>query len=319
MLFICVSAAGCLRALASERALCKTAEEISADEKIILYKNPAEYLLLLPGPVLILMVGIVKKKRFKMPLQILPLFATLAVIVLAGISSCINNGKIFTPENRGNFAKNIDDGIKFYKLDRFKEAKASFEKAASKKKIFPLLYYNKALCYNAENRSENALEELYSGLSYAPMDPTLLSEADSIENKQNLVQQYHPYGIIDPDIPFCIALIFFNCAIFFAGLRAMTKKDIFTLLLAFTVSVCVLSFLVFGYSIGASATTYGIVTSQSGLKKIPADNLAPWITLKPSVSFKVIGEALDYVLAENGSGFKGWIKKSEILIHIATE
>lgn len=271
-------------------------EEIEAQKKQDLYKNPFIYFCFLPGIVVFIILFLFKKRKTPGHLFI---FFILCLFVNAEI-------------NNSGF---IEKGLQYFSEGEYNEALKAFKQAEEFLGPLQGLCYNNALCYYHLNKRGYAVFELYKAIKKAPLDERFLQSLHLVEKEYGLSSQINPAPFVHPDIPFIFVLVLFNMTCLLLGLGFRFKKG--SIVIAFVLfTLC---------TIGATAIFIAtqlqlqericIVISRNGmLKQIPLSSSRTWVLLKEGTSVKVLGNAKGYYLIKTGRGLKGWIREADVKV-----
>jgi hypothetical protein len=297
-----IASSFCAFGMQTESVKLAYGQEVFSHAKTVLHKTPLSYLLLFPGILAGIAIVFAKKKKAD-PVRKAAYFSVVLLLFL-----------LISAADTGTQGDALRDGVREFDAGNFGKARALFEKCKSAFIERPYLRRDIAVCYMAEGNTPGALSELYSGARLWPGEPILFREIAEIEKSEGLANQYSPVPLIDPDIPFIAAMVLFNLSCILLGVHIRTKKSpVFRLMLcSFAIFVTTAGFS--GFTMNDAARQFAIVSAaDTGMKKIPLPDFGIEKKIQEGTSLRVYGEANGYVLAETGTGLKGWIKKENLL------
>jgi len=258
------------------------------------YRNPENYLILIPGPLVLFVVYFTRKRKF-----------LLASVVLFLAMAQPDVG----------YSEKFSSGLAAYDRGALDEAERIFGEILAEEEADPALYYNLALIKFRNGDLGHAVAGARKALYLSPFhgeDRRLLSY---LEEEGNLTYQVAPALSLHPDIFFLGLVVSVNAAGFVGVLVLHRRKGWFFILFVLLGAAVLVSLSGLVITSGAPQKRSGVVVAaDSQFKRIPLARASDWAPLKPGTSVRVLGEAEGFYLAETGFGMKGWIEKDRVVL-----
>lgn len=266
------------------------AEESIEDEKLIFtavdpdrdaglewknyYKDPFNYIWLLPAGIFYLLFRILKGRRTLVALII-------TVIVMVAAVSLVT---AFYPAEETDISKS----------------------AAA--------YYNNAVQMYEEGNLTEAVHNLRTAVYLEPMIRQYRDMLSAVEKKHGFITPVSPSIGLHPDLFFYITAAALNLFFIVAFLKSVKPGGAVSVLFIMFALAALISAGCMGYSHIERGELTGIITGeQTFIKKIPRDSAENWLMMKPGTSVRIIDESGEFLLIETGMGVKGWIQKPQIV------
>ncbi len=256
------------------------------------YLDAANYLWLLPGPLVFLVFFFAGKKK-----------ATLILLVLISLAGSRLS------------ASTVKDGISFYEKGAYLQASGMYLDALKEYPGSSSLYYDLALNYYKMGMTGKSVYAAQIAVRYSPLKKKYASLLHIIEKAAGVKYPVSIPVSIYPDTYLFILSILLNAGAFIGVFYFIRKKNIYFIgmVLLFGLSVITLGGLI--HSAYQWHCQYGIARYGTvEVKKIPRDSSATGFTLKEGETVSVVNSSGGYIFIENGIGVKGWVKRDNLFI-----
>ncbi|MEW5817090.1 MAG: hypothetical protein AB1798_17055 [Spirochaetota bacterium] len=276
----------------------KEIDDSSSFRYVDVYKKPGIYLCLLPGPVIFIILLVLKKTK---------LIGLSVGIILLGwpiVTTC----HVPKPAKM-----EMKAGLTAFESQDFEKALSELKTILSRYPGNPDILFNIGVTYFYLNQPGLSVYYVRQAVSQRPMDLFMRQTLLSMESSLGLPPQPPLAYPIHPDF-FLYSLIFcVNGASLSASILLFSKRSF---LVNLTLLLLVLGLTAGGGMIAVkrSARWGVIVTEDVYMKKIPTEQAAEWFQLPEGTVLTVVTLKNDYIFVRTGYGVSGWIKKSKILL-----
>jgi tetratricopeptide (TPR) repeat protein len=147
-----------------------------------------------------------------------------------------------------------------------------------------------------------------------PLNEEYRSLVVFIEQKGEII---YPIGFsfnLYPDAFLFLLMIFVNIASFIGVIYLVKKRAIYFIVSVLLFSLSILTLGGLGFSIVQKDRQVGIIQEQVSVKKIPLAEAETVVEMKPGESVLVKGDSDNFLFINTGTGIKGWIDSSNIMI-----
>jgi hypothetical protein len=257
------------------------------------YKDPSSYLWFLPGPLVFFIFLLTGKKK---------------VILGASIIFIAAAGDI-------NIDLAMDNAIQQYEKGNYYEAIEMFQELEDENEYNPSFSYNLALSYYQIGDYGRSVYESRMAFYHDPLNSDYRDLVAYIEQIRGIAYPIELSFNLYPDAFLFLLMILVNLSAFIGVIYLVEKKNIY-----FIVSVLVLGFSFLslgglGFSIIQKERLVGVVIGeQAEIKKIPIGESEILTAISSGESVQVKGESDEFLFINTGTGIKGWVDKSDILI-----
>lgn len=256
------------------------------------YKDPVSYLWLLPGPLVLLIFLIAGRKKF---------FLGVSIIFIAAAGQIIPN-------------PTVDLAIDKYEMGEYAESVKIFLEAKNELPDNSYLSYNLALAnYQIGDYGKSifyAREAYYQD----PLNKEYRSLVDFVEKKGDILYPIELSFNFYPDAFLFLLMIFVNIGSFIGVIYLVKKRAIYFIVSVLVFALSILSLGGLGFSIIQKDRQVGIIQEQVLVKKIPLSQAETVVDMKPGESVLVKGYSDNFLFINTGTGNKGWIESSKIMI-----
>jgi tetratricopeptide (TPR) repeat protein len=275
-------------------------DEMATPTKWGVYKNPLNYLWLIPAPLTFLVLLILKRTRV--------IFVSI-IFFLAGA------GGIDEPENT-----ELIQAIEAYDQGNFESAQFGFSSCYLESPEKPDLAFALALSEYRLGNIDDAMHHVRCAIRLDPMSPRYRDFLQWVNDKQELEKPVYPGVSIHPDLFFYGMVIFLSAGFIAAAIYLMKRKGIYIVffLLGLLLSAGACGGLVttaVKYN-RATAIVYG---EPADVRKIPNDTAESWLELPSGYSLRILDHTGDFYLIQTAYGLSGWVEKSALLTDIYRE
>lgn len=256
------------------------------------YLEIKNYLWLLPGPVVFLVLFFLRKKKV--------LLISLILFIAAGD---------FTG------ASIREDGISLYQDGRYNDSIRVYLDELAEYPDSSSLYYNLALSYYKTGSIGKAVYAAEVATFYNPLKKTYTELLHAIEESAEIEYPVAIPRSIYPDSFLFILTLFLNMAGFVGVVYLIKRKNFYFIISVLLLSLSVITFGGFVYSAVQWRSFYGIAYhNKTEVKRIPQKESEVGFTLVEGETVRIVGSAGEYDFIENGIGLKGWVERDFLLL-----
>jgi len=256
------------------------------------YKDPSSYLWLLPGPLVLLIFFLTGRKKIILGVSIIFIAAS---------------GQI-------NTNSTVDLAIDKYEIGEYQKSVEIFLEARNELPDNSYLSYNLALANYQIGDYGKSVYYARDAFYHDPLNKEYRNLVDFIEQKGAII---YPIGLsfnLYPDAFLFLIMILVNIASFIGVIYLVKKRAVYFIVsvLLFALSVLMVGGL--GFSIIQKDRQVGIIQEQVSVKKIPLSEAETVIEMNPGESVLVKGYSDNFLFINTGTGIKGWIDSSNLMI-----
>jgi tetratricopeptide (TPR) repeat protein len=257
------------------------------------YKDPSSYLWMLPGPLIFLIFLISGKKK---------------IILGASIIFIAASGQVKT-------VSNVDIAIGQYEMGEYSNAIESLNKARNELNDNSYISYNLALAYYQTGDFGRSVYEARNAYYHDPLNSDYRDLVTYIEIKGGINYPIELSFNLYPDVFLFLLMILVNFAAFTGVIYLVKNKNIYFITSVLLISLGVLTFMGLGFSIVQKGRQVGVIIQDPVfVKKIPQQEAETILSMKPGESVIIKGESDNYLFINTGTGMKGWVEKSNLMI-----
>jgi len=250
---------------------------------------------LLPGPLVLLILLIVRKRPGKVLFVLILLF-----------SGCAYDQGI---------QKELSAAEEEYHAGNYDRAMYTYQEIIRNTTGDAGVIYNYAVCCYKNGDVIRALQAARNAVYRSPLFFRARKLLLWIEEQEEIPGGIMPVPPYHPDMFFLLLVLGVNGACVCAILKILKKRGIYTILAILLISISVPAGLFLWYSSVERNNPPGIVYREDvHLLKIPSDSAGPWVRVPLGTAVKVLQETPGYCLVRDGRGVEGWIEK-ETLVH----
>jgi hypothetical protein len=271
-------------------------EEVRQLSGRYLYKQPAQYLWLLPGP-LIAFIGAVLKKRRTGSRSIIGILLLCSILLIGA-------GTEFPKAA-------VRDGIAAFEKGEYSDAVRYFENADALLPGTPGILYNLGLSRYMLNDVSGAVYSLRRAATGAPHVPGIRRSLALVENAASLDGQPAVTVVPDPDLWFPGFIGVWNL-VFLASLVPPHRRDgRYAIALVGGGLLTVTGILGMGFIDSRVHQAVVVVgPSSAPLQRIPEEDANIWLRLAPGTAVRESARTGEYSLVRTGHGVEGWVESS---------
>jgi len=257
------------------------------------YKVPSTYLWLLPGPLVFLIFFLTGRKKAILGVSI--------IFIAAG--GQINNDSI------------VDLAIDQYEAGEYEKAVEYFLESENELPDNSYISYNLALSYYQTGDYGRSVYRARDAFYHDPFNREYRDLVNYIEQKGEIFYPAELTFNLYPDAFLFLLMILVNAASFIGVIYLVKNRNIYfiTAVLLFGLSVLTVGGL--GFSIIQKNRQVGVVIqNRVSVKKIPFLESETVVEMKQGESVLVEGDSKNFLFISTGTGIKGWIDKSDLML-----
>lgn len=264
--------------------------EILSHNSIMLYTDAANYLWLVPGIVVILVLIILKKSRV--------ILVSLLVLIGAG-----------QPEGDPQ----IGSAIEAYRNGEYVEATIGFGDILRRMPSNPGLLYNRGLASYRAGNTHLAIQSIRTAIEIAPNEIKYRDFAEWVNTELELPSLIYPALRFDLDILFAIGMAALSLATYAFVAQLLKNRGVFVIATILTAALGVLAFGSLAIiHVRNDRATGVVVASEAAIRIIPREAAAIRQTLPLGTSLRIDDRADDYLLVRTGDGSSGWVSAETV-------
>jgi len=257
------------------------------------YKNPSSYLWLLPGPLIFLIFFLTGNKK---------------IVIGASIVFIAASGQLDSKTD-------INNAISLYEKGKYEAAINSFEQIRTISQDNSYLSYNLALSYYQVHDYGHSIYEARNAFYHDPLNSDYRNLVKYLENSAGIEYPLNLSFNLYPDAFLFLLMILINLAAFAGVIYLVKNKNIYFILSVLLLALSILSASGLGFSIIEKGQMVGVVIqNQLRVNKIPLKDSETVLELKSGESVRVEGHSDNFLFISTGTGIKGWVNKSDLLI-----
>ena len=264
------------------------------------YKNPRNYLWLIPAPLAFaIMFGL---KRFKIIL-------TALIFVLVGAGG---------QEERTN--QQIQIGVEEYLSGDFEAAEGSFLAGLEQISDNAGIIYNLALSEYQLGRPARALHYARAAVRLHPMNTEYWRLVNWLNEIMEFDEMVRPAHKLHPDIFYYTMLLFWSAAFVILMVQLWRNRGIYIILFVLSVFIALSSSALLIYSAAYNNRPTGIILEENAeLRKIPIQTAIVWLNFVAGQSIEILDRVESFYLVRTSFGLKGWADNNSIVLdeHVA--
>lgn len=256
--------------------------------------HPWWYTALLPGPLLFLLILVIRK---------IPRGTFLALLLI--LSGCA-----YEP----NLLEELSPAAEACEAGRYDEAAEVYRRVLRQYPDEAVEVYNYAICSYHSGEIMEALQAARHAVYQAPLFFRARNMLKWIEEEHDLPGGVTPLPPYHPDIFFLLLVVSINGSALFALFRLFRKRGMYMILLILCLFLSIPAGIALWYSSAERNRPSGIVYREDiHLLKIPSESAAPWVALQPGTAVQVLQKAGTYILVRSGKGVEGWIPEDSLI------
>lgn len=257
------------------------------------YRDPVSYLWLLPGPLIFIIFFLTRQKK---------------IIIGASIIFIAASGNI-----SNNYT--VELAIGQYEIGEYEKAVESFKDARLELPDNSYLSYNLALAYYHLKDNGRAIYEARNAFYHDPLNSDYRNLITYIEKKRGIVYPVELSFNLYPDAFLFLLMILINLTAFIGVIYLAKNKNIYFILSVLLLGLSILTVGGFAFSIVQKDRQVGvIVKDQISVKKIPFPEAETVVKMRSGESVTVRGDSGSFLFITTGTGLKGWVDKSQLLL-----
>lgn len=257
------------------------------------YKEPSSYLWFLPGPLVFLVFFLTGRKKIILGISIV-------FIAAAG---------------QLNINSTVDLAIGQYELGEYEKAIKYFQEAKNEFPDNSFLSYNLALSYYQIGDLGRSVYEARDAFYNDPLNSDYKNLVNYIELEGEINYPVELSFNLYPDAFFFLLMILVNTSSFIGVIYLVKNWNLYFITSVLLLGLSVIALGGLGFSIIQKGRQVGIIIQDSvSIKKIPLLEAETVVEMKSGESVLVKGESENFLFINTGTGLKGWVDKSELMI-----
>ncbi|MDA3939544.1 MAG: hypothetical protein PF693_09570 [Spirochaetia bacterium] len=257
------------------------------------YKDPSSYLWLLPGPLVFLIFFLTGRKKT---------ILGVSIIFIAASGQVVTN-------------QAVDIGIVQYERGEYHSSIESFQQASTELKNNSYLSYNLALAYYQLGDYGKSIYEARNAFYHDPFNSEYRNLVNYVELKGEILYPIDLSFNLYPDAFLFLLMILVNISAFIGVIYLVSSKNIYFISSVLLLGLSVMAIGGLGFSVIQKDRQVGIIIQDSvPVKKIPIQEGETILDMKSGESVLIKGDSNDYLFINTGTGIKGWIDKSDLII-----
>ncbi len=257
------------------------------------YKDLSSYLWLLPGPLVFFIFFLTGRKKT---------FLGVSIIFIAA------SGQI-------DINRAVDIGIDQYEAGQYQSAIEYFQQASDELSDNSFLSYNIALAYYQLGDYGKSVYEARNAFYHDPFNLEYRKLINYIELKGGILYPIELSFNLYPDAFLFLLMILVNTAAFVGVIYLVKNKNIYFISSVLLLGLGILAVGGLGFSIIQKDRQVGIVVQDHvSVKKIPLPKGETIEEMQSGESALVKGDSNNYLFINTGTGIKGWVEKSDLII-----
>ena len=259
--------------------------EIFAHNTTRLYNDAANYLWLIPGIIVILVLIVLKKSR----------------IILVSIVVLIGAGQ---PEGDPQ----IDAAIEMYANGQYAEAMIVFGDILKRMPGNPGLHYNRGVASYRAGNYQLAIHSIRTAIEIVPNDKKYREFAEWANTELALPTLIHPVLRFNLDILYAIGMAALSLATVAFVAQIVKNRGVFVIVAILTGALGLLAFTSLGIIHVRNDRATGVIAEGAAeVRIIPRETAAVRQTLPAGTSLRIVDRAEEYLLVRTGDGSSGWV------------
>ena len=257
------------------------------------YRNPSSYLWLLPGPLIFLIFLLTGNKK---------------IIIGASIVFIAASGPLVSKSD-------INNAVNLYEKGKYEAAIDVFEQIRGTSHDNSYLSYDLALSYYKLHDYGHAIYEARNAFYHDPLNSDYRNLVGYLEHSAGIEYPINLSFNLYPDAFLFLLMILINLTAFTGVIYLVKKKNIYFILSVLLLSLSILSASGLIFSIIKKGQMVGVaIQKQLQVKKIPLKDAETVLEMNPGESVLVKGQSSNFLFVSTGTGLKGWVDKSNLLI-----
>ena len=257
------------------------------------YKDPASYLWLLPGPLVFLIFFLTGRKK---------VFLGVSIIFIAA-GGQVNNNSI------------VDLAIDQYETGEYEKAIEYFLESENELPDNTYISYNLALAYYHTGDYGRSVYRARHAFYHDPFNREYRDLVNYIEQKGEFLYPAELTYNLYPDGFLFLLMILVNAASFIGVIYLVNHRNIYFIVSVLLLGFSILSVGGLGFSVIQKDRQVGVIIQDQALvKKIPFLESETVVEMNPGESVLVKGDSKNFLFISTGTGIKGWIDKTDLML-----
>lgn len=257
------------------------------------YKDPTSYLWLLPGPLIFIIFFLTGRRKIIIG----------ASIIFIAASGNISNHSL------------VDLAIEQYEIGEYEKAVEIFKEASAELPDNSSISYNLALTYYYLGDNGKSIYEARNAFYHDPLNSDYRNLINYIEEEGEIFYPVELSFNFYSDNFLFLLIILINITAFVGVIYLVKNKNIYFIVAVLLLSLTMLTIGGFIFSIIQKERQVGVVIEdQIFVKKIPSIESDTVVEMRSGESVTVKGNSDNYLFITTGTGIKGWVDKSQLLV-----
>ena len=272
-------------------------EELESAQAERLYRIPLIYLLFLPGPLLLLILRLRRRKLMRSSgLLIIPL-----LIFLTGFGG-------WSP-----LPDTVDNSFQAAAAGEYDKAAEIYRDLVSRFPLNGRLFFNLAVCLEETGDRSGAVTALFGAARRGVSDAHTGLLFKKINEEGMYVRQFSLPVFFNPDISFALLLVFYN--LFFLTLILRLFQQPVNLLLAslLLATLGISAGGLFTHSLYMSRENRGVISEDVITHRIPRSTAQDWVVLPEGLAVTLEQRSDTFCLVGTAYGAEGWLDEASLM------
>ena len=257
------------------------------------YKDFSSYLWLLPGPLVFMIFLLTGRKKIIIG----------ASIIFIAASGNISNDSL------------VDIAIQQYEIGEYERAIEIFKEAREELPDNSFISYNIALAYYHLGDNGRSIYEARNAFYHDPLNSEYRNLIKYIEKKRGIIYPVEFSYNLYPDAFLFLLMILVNLTAFIGVIYLAKNKNIYLIVSVLLFGLSMLTAGGLAFSIIQKDRQVGVVIEdQISVKKIPFSDADTVVEMRSGESVIVRGDSDDFLFITTGTGIKGWVDKTKLLL-----
>ncbi len=272
-------------------------EEILVAQSTELFRTRYIYFAFIPGPLLLLIFRIRRKRVLHYSILLL------APFVLFFLSA---GGELLSFEQ-------VQEAERLFLQEEYSAASVLYRNIASEYPENGRLLFNWALCLEGEGLRAEAVTAVIASARCAVPDERVLSFWETLAGSEEYVRQYRLPRYFPPGVSFILVMVLYNLFFVTVILAMYIKRSYLLLVSLFFGTLCFAMTGLLGHAAYVRSVLPAVVATDVVSSRIPRDSAEAWLELPEGLTVKISQRSGDFVLLSTAYGVEGWTKDRDIL------
>ena len=239
------------------------------------------------------------------------------IFLLTGRKKIIIGASIIFIAASGNISNDslVDIAIQQYEIGEYERAIEIFKEAREELPDNSFISYNIALAYYHLGDNGRSIYEARNAFYHDPLNSEYRNLIKYIEKKRGIIYPVEFSYNLYPDAFLFLLMILVNLTAFIGVIYLAKNKNIYLIVSVLLFGLSMLTAGGLAFSIIQKDRQVGVVIEdQISVKKIPFSDADTVVEMRSGESVIVRGDSDDFLFITTGTGIKGWVDKTQLLL-----